>query len=131
MKQSHNHPTLGPIETERVARARNNRISVRNGRVRVAYPWFSSRERALQFLETKLDWVLSTLEKQRATAEQRLIRPPFRTRQHELVVLCDPNCTLPSVRITSDKVTVRHHPNSDISDNNIQQITRNVNSVSQ
>lgn len=122
MKQSYTHPALGPIEIERVARARNIRISVRNGRVRVAYPWFSSRERALQFLEAKLDWALATLEKQRATAEQRLIRPPFRTRQHELVVLCDPNCTLPSVRITSDKVTVRHHPDSDISDNNIQQI---------
>lgn len=122
MKQSYTHPALGPIEIERVARARNIRISVRNGRVRVAYPWFSSRERALQFLEAKLDWALATLEKQRATAEQRLIRPPFRTRHHELVVLCDPNCIRPSVRITSDKVTVRHHPDSDISDNNIQQI---------
>ena len=122
MKQSYTHPALGPIEIERVARARNIRISVRNGRVRVAYPWFSSRERALQFLEAKLDWALATLEKQRATAEQRLIRPPFRTRHHELVVLCDPNCTQSSARITSDKVTVRHHPDSDISDNNIQQI---------
>lgn len=122
MKQSYTHPALGPIEIERVARARNIRISVRNGRVRVAYPWFSSRERALQFLEAKLDWALATLEKQRATAEQRLIRPPFRTRHHELVVLCDPNCTQPSARITSDKVTVRHYPDSDISDNNIQQV---------
>lgn len=122
MKQSYTHPALGPIEIERVARARNIRISVRNGRVRVAYPWFSSRERALQFLEAKLDWALATLEKQRATAEQRLIRPPFRTRHHELVVLCDPNCTLPSARITSDKVTVRHHPDSDITDSDVQQI---------
>lgn len=122
MKQSYTHPALGPIEIERVARARNIRISVRNGRVRVAYPWFSSRERALQFLEAKLDWALATLEKQRATAEQRLIRPPFRTRHHELVVLCDPNCTQPSARITSDKVTVRHHPDSDITDSDVQQI---------
>lgn len=122
MKQSHNHPTLGPIETERVARARNIRISVRNECVRVAYPWYSSRERALQFLETKLDWVIATLTKQREKAAQRLIRPPFRTRQHELVVLCDPNCTQPSVRITSDKVTVRHHPDSDITDSDVQQI---------
>ena len=122
MKQSYTHPALGPIEIERVARARNIRISVRNGRVRVAYPWFSSRERALQFLEAKLDWALATLEKQRATAEQRLIRPPFRTRHHELVVLCDPNCIRPSARITSDKVTVRHHPDSDITDSDVQQI---------
>ena len=122
MKQSYTHPALGPIEIERVARARNIRISVRNGRVRVAYPWFSSRERALQFLEAKLDWALATLEKQRATAEQRLIRPPFRTRHHELVVLCDPNCIRPSARITSNKVTVRHHPDSDITDSDVQQI---------
>lgn len=122
MKQSYTHPALGPIEIERVARARNIRISVRNGRVRVAYPWFSSRERALQFLEAKLDWALATLEKQRATAEQRLIRPPFRTRHHELVVLCDPNCIRPSAHITSDKVTVRHHPDSDITDSDVQQI---------
>lgn len=122
MKQSYTHPALGPIEIERVARARNIRISVRNGRVRVAYPWFSSRERALQFLEAKLDWALATLEKQRATAEQRLIRPPFRTRHHELVVLCDPNCIRPLARITSDKVTVRHHPDSDITDSDVQQI---------
>lgn len=122
MKRTILHPTLGAIETERVACARNIRISVRNGRVRVAYPWFSSRERALQFLETKLDWVLATLEKQRATAEQRLIRPPFRTRHHELVVLCEQNCLQPSARISSDEITVRHHPDTEISDEKVQAI---------
>ena len=116
MKQSYDHPVLGPIEIERVARARNIRISVRRGRVRVAYPWFTSRERALQFLDTKLDWVRATLEKQQRTEAERVICPPFRTRQHELRVVTYERATRASVRITSDAITLRLPASADIAD---------------
>ncbi len=122
MKQSYNHPALGPIEIERVARARNIRISVRKGRVRVAYPWFSSRERALQFLDTKLDWVRATLEKQQRTEAGRVIRPPFRTRQHELRVVPDEKATRATVRVTSDAITLRLTASADIANSEIQEL---------
>lgn len=122
MKQSYNHPALGPIEIERVARARNIRISVRKGRVRVAYPWFSSRERALQFLDTKLDWVRATLEKQQRTEAARVIRPPFRTRQHELRVVPDEKATRATVRVTSGAITLRLPTSASIANAEIQEI---------
>lgn len=122
MKQSYDHPVLGPIEIERVARARNIRISVRRGRVRVAYPWFTSRERALQFLDTKLDWVRATLEKQQRTEAERVICPPFRTRQHELRVVTDERATRASVRITSDAITLRLPASADIADAESQEL---------
>lgn len=124
MKQSYNHPVLGPIEIERMARARNIRISVRKGRVRVAYPWFSSRERALQFLDTKLDWVRTTLEKQQHNQTLRVIRPPFRTRQHELRVVPDERTTRVSVRITSDAITLRLPASADIADAESQELIK-------
>lgn len=122
MKQSYDHPVLGPIEIERVARARNIRISVRRGRVRVAYPWFTSRERALQFLDTKLDWARATLEKQQRTEAERVIRPPFRTRQHELRVVTDERATRACVRITSDAITLRLPASADIADVESQEL---------
>ena len=122
MKQSHNHPVLGPIEIERVARARNIRISVRKGRVRVAYPWFSSRERALQFLDTKIDWVRATLEKQQRTEADRVIRPPFRTRQHELRVVPDEKATRATVRVTSGAITLLLPASADIANSEIQEL---------
>lgn len=124
MKQSYNHPQLGPIEIERVARARNIRISVRRGRVRVAYPWLSSRERALQFLETKLDWARATLEKQQRTEAEHIIRPPFRTRQHELRIVTDEQATRPTVRVTSDAITLRCSPSVEITDEDIQELIK-------
>lgn len=124
MKQSYNHPALGPIEIERVARARNIRITVRRGRVRVAYPWFTSRERALQFLDTKLDWVRATLEKQQQNQTLRVIRPPFRTRQHELRVEVDKRTERASVRITSDAINVRLALSHDIADEDIQYLIK-------
>lgn len=124
MKQSYNHPALGPIEIERVARARNIRISVRRGRVRVAYPWFTSRERALQFLDTKLDWVRTTLEKQQHNQTLRVIRPPFCTRQHELCVEVDEHTKRASVRITGDVIAVRLAPTDNIADEEIQDLIK-------
>lgn len=126
MKQSYNHSVLGPIEIERMARARNIRISVRRGRVRVAYPWFSSRERALQFLDTKLDWVRATLDKQRDIASARVIRPPFRTRRHELRVVSDTEATQATIRVTDDAITLRLPATTDIADAEIQEIINKV-----
>ncbi len=122
MKQSYDHPVLGPIEIERVARARNIRISVRRGRVRVAYPWFTSRERALQFLDTKLDWVRATLEKQQQTQTSRIVRPPFRTRQHELQVVTDESIERARVRVTSDAIILRLPASADIADAENQEL---------
>lgn len=121
MKQSFDHPVLGPIEIERVARARNIRISVRGGRVRVAYPWFTSRARALQFLDTKLDWVQATLAKQQQAAANRLIQPPFRTRLHELHFVADEQASQTKVRVAGNTITVRHPAVASITDAEVQE----------
>ncbi len=88
----------------------------------MAYPWFSSRERALQFLDTKLDWVRATLEKQQRTEAGRVIRPPFRTRQHELRVVPDEKATRATVRVTSDAITLRLTASADIANSEIQEL---------
>lgn len=58
------HPLLGEIVCERSPRARRISLSVRaTGAVRLAYPRGVSERRALEFLESKVDWVLRTRER--------------------------------------------------------------------
>lgn len=59
-----NHPLLGEIVCEQSLRARRISISVRaSGAVRVAYPRGVSERQALDFLATKVEWVLRARER--------------------------------------------------------------------
>lgn len=91
MQKTINHPELGEIVVLQTARAR--RISVRilsSARVRVSFPLFVSPKEALAFLESKKEWVLSTLEKIKAT-QSPPISMPFATRTRTLYL--DPKPT--------------------------------------
>lgn len=63
---------LGDIECVRSLRARSIRLKVRsNGSLRVTYPIFSSRAKAIAFVESKERWIVATrrrLEQHHATS---------------------------------------------------------------
>lgn len=73
MSVLYDHPRLGEITLVQSPRARRITVTVRASSVRLAYPRGVSRRRALEFLETKLDWVEST--RKRLSAKQAALPP--------------------------------------------------------
>lgn len=58
------HPELGTIECMRSLRARSIRLVVcKDGTLRLTYPLFSSRSRAVAFTESKRDWIVRTRQR--------------------------------------------------------------------
>lgn len=58
------HPTLGEIECVRSVRARSIRLVVRgDGSLRLSYPLFASRSRAITFAESRLEWIEHTRQR--------------------------------------------------------------------
>lgn len=71
------HKRLGMIECVRSVRARSIRLVVRrDGTLRLTYPLFSSRAKAVVFAESKLEWV----EQMRQRIAQRVANHPTITR---------------------------------------------------
>lgn len=66
------HPTLGAVTLRRTPKARRISISVRppRGHVRVVVPMRGSARQAMQFLDTKLDWVAAAQTRVRQRAEK-------------------------------------------------------------
>ena len=58
------HKTLGTIECVRSLRARSIRLVVRrDGTLRLTYPLFTSRSKALAFAESKIEWIERTRQR--------------------------------------------------------------------
>ena len=58
------HKTLGKIECVRSVRARSIRLVVRrDGTLRLSYPLLCSRSRAIEFAESKVEWIERTRER--------------------------------------------------------------------
>lgn len=124
MKRIVVHPSLGEIETERCARSRSIRLSIRgDGRIRLSYPWHVSLKRALQFLDTKTEWVAAALERSMATRKSRIIRPPYSTRRHTLQLSPEPVDRI-TVRIAQDTIAVRYPASLAETDEALQQAIR-------
>lgn len=71
------HKRLGMIECVRSVRARSIRLVVRrDGTLRLTYPLFSSRAKAIAFAESKVGWV----EQTRQRIAQRVANHPLITR---------------------------------------------------
>lgn len=71
------HKRLGMIECVRSVRARSIRLVVRrDGTLRLTYPLFSSRAKAVAFAESKLEWV----EQMRQRIAQHVANHPTITR---------------------------------------------------
>ena len=58
------HPTLGDIECVRSVRARSIRLVVRSdGSLRLTYPLFANRSRAIAFAESRSEWIAITRQR--------------------------------------------------------------------
>lgn len=83
-----NHPLLGEIVCVRSPRARRISISVRpSGAVRVTYPQGATERLALDFLESKVAWIVRTRERlaaRLAAAPPALSPEEARSRREEL-----------------------------------------------
>ena len=67
------HPTLGEIECVRSVRARSIRLVVRSdGSLRLSYPIFANRSRAIAFAESRREWIEHTRQR---LAERRANYP--------------------------------------------------------
>lgn len=76
MQKSYNHPRLGEILLCVTRRSRRISLSVNSsGRIRLSYPPYTSTKRALEFLESKVDWVEAARRKYEGRPAQ-----PKRTR---------------------------------------------------
>ena len=79
------HKTLGKKECVRSVRARSIRLVVRrDGTLRLSYPLFCSRSRAIEFAESKIEWVERT---RRRLSEQRAKYPTISRADMERVRL--------------------------------------------
>lgn len=64
MKEIFRHPTLGDITISCTRRSTRTTISVRpSGEVRLSFPPYISRRKALAFLESKTEWVKASVAK--------------------------------------------------------------------
>ena len=64
MKSTLIHPTLGEIIISRTLRSRRIALSVRpSGEVRLSFPPYVAQHRALEFLDSKQEWILRTKTK--------------------------------------------------------------------
>ena len=71
------HPSLGEITLSQNRRARRITLSVRaSGAVRLSFPCGVSRMRALEFLESRLDWIVRTRTRLAAQAAARPASAP-------------------------------------------------------
>ena len=81
MQQLYAHPALGEITVSQSARSRRVSISVKpSGEVRLSFPRSVSLRRALEFLDSKIDWVTSARGRM---AEKAVARPTFTPAQIE------------------------------------------------
>lgn len=80
-----NHPVLGEIEVVQSPRARRIAITVRpSGNVRVSFPRRVSQREALEFLETKVEWILRV--RKRLAAQQADRPTPLPPAQQQALV---------------------------------------------
>ena len=74
MKEVFRHPTLGDITISCTRRSTRTTISVRpSGEVRLSFPPYISKRKALAFLESKSEWVRASMAKY---AERRSVPSP-------------------------------------------------------
>ena len=82
-KTQYDHPRLGMVILVCSWRARRITLSVRpSGETRLTYPRLVSRKRALEFLESRVEWV----EQSRVRIAERTIpKPQYTTKQIEMM----------------------------------------------
>lgn len=80
-KNLYNHPLLGEVVLVRSWRARRLSLTVRpSGEVRLTYPGFVSKTKALEFLDSRVEWVEQSRER---FAERGAVRVEYSTEEIE------------------------------------------------
>lgn len=80
-KNLYNHPLLGEVVLVRSWRARRLSLTVRpSGEVRLSYPGFVSRTKALEFLDSRVEWVEQSRER---FAERGAVRVEYSAEEIE------------------------------------------------
>lgn len=80
-KNLYNHPLLGEVVLVRSWRARRLSLTVRpSGEVRLSYPGFVSKTKALEFLDSRVEWVEQSRER---FAERGAVRVEYSTEEIE------------------------------------------------
>ncbi len=80
-KVIYKHPLLGEITLVRSWRAKRITLSVRiSGEVRLTYPRFVAKSRALEFLESRVAWIEQSRQR---LAEKSVVQPKYTPEQIE------------------------------------------------
>lgn len=80
-----NHPELGEITVSKTRRARRITLSVRPpDKIRLSMPTWVSTKEALRFVDTRVDWVRSSIAKYSERHPVEIIEMPYSTRSHHL-----------------------------------------------
>lgn len=107
MKKTVCHPVLGEITVSRTRRATRIALSVRpDGSIRLSYPFFVTQRRAMQFLDSRVDWIASVREKlARKYPAEPIVE--FRTPRHTLCLNPSPENKV-SVKIKNGLIAVSY-----------------------
>lgn len=114
------HPVLGEVAFVRNPRAKRIIVSVKpQGKVRLTVPPRVSAEEGMRFLNSREDWVLAAVERQRTKSQVALIEPPFTTRNHSLR-LAPAQTDKIRISIREGHITVAYPEQIDYRDDQIQ-----------
>ena len=108
-KSTYEHPRLGAITVSPSGQARRITVSVRpGGEVRLSFPRRVSLRAAMEFLDSKVEWVERARAKMAAKAPPKeVITMPFSTRSHHLTL--NPAQTLKvSSKLAGDRIVVTY-----------------------
>lgn len=102
------HPQLGTLTLCRRVRMRRIVISVlADGSVRISYPYGVSASRALEFAESRAQWIEKARQRQTSRAMATQYCDGMRTRTHTLRII-PAGTTRITVRLTDTEAVVRH-----------------------
>lgn len=114
------HPGLGEITLLRSSRAQRLSLSVKpSGEVRLTMPLRLSESEGLAFLESKLDWVEQTRQRQALRHPKQVIELPYATRNH--VLRLSPGAgTRCSIKLTESELIISYPAELSYTDPSVQ-----------
>lgn len=103
------HPVIGEYRVVKKLRSKGIRLSVHGSRgVQITIPAFASYRQASEFLESKLDWVRKSIDKQKEKAKQQSLL----LKDGTSIILINGTITLSQMATSQDlipKITLRKH----------------------
>lgn len=118
------HPELGEITVSRNPRAKRVSISIRPpGVVRLTLPVRVAEQYGIQFLESKCEWIIASLERTRRKTVSAPIAEPYSTRSHSLELSQADTIDI-QFRIAAGRIIVTYPLALEYSDERVQDAIR-------